>query len=158
MYEELTRQFSGITPAALFASDGAIMYASPTTPEILGFAPEEAIRFNALELVHPDHKSLFANQLSELVKYPGGTFTMEARVRHKDGSWRWLEGTFKNLLQEPSVGAIVNQYRDITAHKQAEEQLRRTTEDLRALSENILSAREQEGSRIAREIHDEQNA
>ena len=63
-------------------------------------------------------------------------------MRHKDGSWRWLEGTQRNLLEEPSVGAIVNNYRDITGRKQAEEQFRGTTEELRALSENILSARE----------------
>lgn len=76
-------------------------------------------------------------------------------MRHKDGSWRWLEGTLRNLLEEASVGAIVNNYRDITGRKQAEEQLRKTTEELRALSESILSAREQEAARIAREIHDE---
>lgn len=140
---------------ALFGRDGAILYASPSTPQVLGFFPEELVRFNAFELVHPDHKALFEKKMSELVKYPGVSITMEARVRHKDGSWRWLEGTLRNLLDEASVGAIVNNYRDITGRKQAEEQLRGTTADLRALSENILSAREQEGTRIAREIHDE---
>jgi PAS domain S-box-containing protein len=140
---------------ALFAPDGAIMYAGPSTPQLLGFSPEELIRFNAFEMVHPDYKALLAKNMSELVKYPGVSVTMEALVRHKDGSWRWLEGTLRNLLEEPNVGAIVNNYRDITERKRAEEQLRGTTEDLRALSENILSAREEEGTRIAREIHDE---
>ena len=140
---------------ALFGPDGAIMYASPSTPHVLGFTPEELIHFNAFDLAHPDDKVLLAKHMSQLVKNPGGSITIEARVRHKDGSWRWLEGTLRNLIEEASVGAIVNNYRDITGRKQAEEQLRKTTEDLRALSESILYAREQEGARIAREIHDE---
>jgi PAS domain S-box-containing protein len=140
---------------ALFGPDGAILYASPSTPQVLGFTPEELTHFNAFDLVHPDDKPFLANHMSQLVKDPGGSITVEARVRHKDGSWRWLEGTLRNLIEEPSVGAIVNNYRDITGRKQAEEQLRKNTEDLRALSESILYAREQEGARIAREIHDE---
>jgi PAS domain S-box-containing protein len=47
---------------------------------------------------------------------------------------------------------------DITERKQAEEQLRATTEQLRTLSARIHSAKEEEGTRIAREIHDELGA
>lgn len=140
---------------ALFDPDGAILYASPSTPHVVGFTPEELRQFKAFDLAHPDDKARLEKHMSQLVKDPGGSVTIEGRVRHKDGSWRWLEGTLRNLLEEESVGAIVNNYRDITERKQAEEQLRRTTEELRALSESILSAREQEGTRIAREIHDE---
>ena len=44
---------------------------------------------------------------------------------------------------------------DVTERKQAEGRLRATTEQLRALSARIQSAKEEEGTRIAREIHDE---
>ena len=47
---------------------------------------------------------------------------------------------------------------DVTERKRAEEQLRATTEQLRALSARLQSAREEEGTRIAREIHDELGA
>lgn len=47
---------------------------------------------------------------------------------------------------------------DVTERKQAEERLRETTEQLRALSARIHSAKEEEGTRIAREIHDELGA
>jgi PAS domain S-box-containing protein len=139
----------------LCGPDGTITYASPSTPQVLGFTPEELIRFNAFELVHPDDAAMLARHMSELVECPGISIRVEARVRHKDGLWRWIEGTQRNLLEEPSVGAIVNNYRDITKRKRDEEQFFGTTQELRALSENILSAREEEGARIAREIHDE---
>ncbi len=44
---------------------------------------------------------------------------------------------------------------DITERKRAEEHIRATTEQLRALSASLQSAREEEGARIARELHDE---
>ena len=47
---------------------------------------------------------------------------------------------------------IVN---DITESKRAEEQLKANTEQLRALSASLQSAREDEGTRIARKVHDE---
>jgi PAS domain S-box-containing protein len=47
---------------------------------------------------------------------------------------------------------------DVTERMQAEERLRETTGQLRALSARIHSAKEEEGTRIAREIHDELGA
>ena len=47
---------------------------------------------------------------------------------------------------------------DVTELKRAEEQLKATTKQLRALSARVQSAREEEGTRIAREIHDELGA
>lgn len=45
--------------------------------------------------------------------------------------------------------------RDITRRKQAEDALRRSREELRELSARVLEAREEEKTRIARELHDE---
>jgi PAS domain S-box-containing protein len=45
--------------------------------------------------------------------------------------------------------------RDITLRKQAEDALRRSQRDLRELSARVLEAREEEKTRIARELHDE---
>jgi PAS domain S-box-containing protein len=45
--------------------------------------------------------------------------------------------------------------RDITLRKQYEDELRRRQEELRALSAQVLDAREEEKTRIARELHDE---
>lgn len=56
---------------------------------------------------------------------------------------------------EGRVTQIVGSAVDITARKQAEAELRASTDQLRALSARLLAAREEEGTRIAREIHDE---
>jgi endonuclease-3 len=50
----------------------------------------------------------------ESIARPRDHFPVQSRVRHKDGSWRWLEGILTNLLDQPGVEAIVNNYQDFT--------------------------------------------
>jgi len=140
---------------SLFGPDGAILYASPSTTLIMGYLPEDLRDRGALEFVRPDWQDAVRDRLAESLRNPGVGIPTEGYVRHKDGQWRFLEGVFTNLLHEPSVGAIVNNYRDITERKLTDENLRTSREQLRALSARLQSAREEEGSRIAREIHDE---
>ena len=80
----------------------------------------------------------------------------EMRLRRADGEYRWFLVRTAPLRDEQ--GDIVKWYGvsiDIQERKQAEERLRETSEQLRALSASLRSAREEEGARIAREIHDE---
>src|SRR2546430_17542439 len=54
---------------------------------------------------------------------PRSRLHVAARVRHKNGTWRHLEGVWTNLLDDPSVAAIVNNYRDVTDRRLLEEQI-----------------------------------
>jgi signal transduction histidine kinase len=67
----------------------------------------------------------------ELLRTPGKVIVDEVRMRHKDGSWHWVELTLKNLLEEPSVHAIVMNFRDIDERKQAEAERARLEQRLR---------------------------
>jgi PAS domain S-box-containing protein len=70
----------------------------------------------------------------------GSEFPVEVSL----SSWKTEQGEFYHGI-----------VRDTTEHKQAEEQLRSSTEQLRALAAHLQSVREEERTRIAREIHDE---
>ncbi|TAK03081.1 MAG: PAS domain S-box protein [Candidatus Manganitrophaceae bacterium] len=107
----------------LVTASGLIVYASPSTSRLLGYAVEEFIGRNALDLIHSEDRERNEEMLSFLVRRPGGRVTMEYRIQHKDGSWRWMEGIGTNLFEEPSVGAIVINYRDMTDRKRGEEAL-----------------------------------
>ena len=108
---------------ALFGPDGAILYGSPATTRVLGYDLAEFVGRNALDLIHPEDRAAVVGRLTEAMANPGGRVDVAARVRHKDGSWRYLEGVLTNLLDDPSVGGIVNNYRDATERRSLEQQV-----------------------------------
>src|SRR5574341_1682227 len=111
---------------ALFGADGTIRYGSPATTRVLGYALEEFVGRSAFEFVHPEDLALVTERLAVVRERPGGQVAVRVRVRHRDGTWRLLEGVFTNLLDDPDVGAIVNNYRDVTESHRLEEQLRQS--------------------------------
>src|SRR5207253_6286826 len=81
--------------------------------------------------VHPDDLALVEKHQARLRETPGITVTYETRMRHKDGTWRWMEKTVTNLLHEPTIQALVANFRDITERKAAEEERARLGQRLR---------------------------
>ena len=88
-------------------ADGSVRYISPSVTEVLGYTPEELVDIPPLTLVHPDDHDAFAAVRARLLRQPGGWEDIEYRVRHRDGSWRWLESRVANLLDDPDVRGIV---------------------------------------------------
>jgi len=123
---------------ALIDAGGAILYASPSTTRILGHALEEFIGRNTFELIHPEDRQPTRTLLAELLEKPGGNVAVKYRLLAKDGSWRCIEGTGSNLLAEPSVRAIVVNYRDITERRRADEALQQAEEKYRSIVENSV--------------------
>jgi hypothetical protein len=108
---------------ALFAADGTIVYGSPATTRLLGYDLAEFVGRNAMEFIHPDDRAAVLLRLEEVTARPRGRLHIAARVRHKNGNWRNLEGVLTNLLDDPTVAAIVNNYRDVTDRRILEEQI-----------------------------------
>ena len=139
----------------LIKPEGTILYSSPSTMNILGYAPEDLAGRDAFSLMDPEDIPPLKAGLHDILKTPGKTIPLEFRCQHKEDSWRWLGGSGANLLAESGVGALVINYSDITERKKFIEQLRESRESLRALSVRQQQAIEKERRRIAREIHDE---
>jgi diguanylate cyclase (GGDEF)-like protein/PAS domain S-box-containing protein len=104
---------------ALLAAEGAFLYISPSAIRVLGYTPEELLQQNTFALIHPDDTVEAQARFAALFTQPDVVARGEMRMRHKDGSWRWIEAFGSNMLDEPSVRAIVASYRDIGEHKRA---------------------------------------
>jgi PAS domain S-box-containing protein len=118
---------------SLLAADGTLLWESPSVDSILGYAPNKFVRHNIFELMHPDDQAWTSNTYAQVVQSPGNIQEGTFRLLHADSTWRWIECTATNLLNEPSVQAIVINYRDITERKRAEEALQESEEKYRGL-------------------------
>jgi diguanylate cyclase (GGDEF)-like protein/PAS domain S-box-containing protein len=110
---------------ALVDADGTFVYASPATRRVLGYHEQELVGRNFAELVHPEDLSYARSRLREILGAEGNEVHGEVRLRHANESWRWIEGSYKNLLLTPGVRGIVINYRDVTERKRAEQELER---------------------------------
>ncbi len=108
----------------IISDDATIRYCSPSVERIHGYSLNELVGTNALDVLHPEDLSKAITDFDHGTKIPGHTAFMEFRILHKDGSWRSIEVTTQNLLQDPSVKGIVVNYRDITERKQTHEVLK----------------------------------
>ena len=109
----------------------SVFYSSAGTQRIMGYSPDEIMDRPVKDFCHPESLASLQQLLEESVRNPGKPVAGTARMRHKDGSWRVLEGVLTNLLNEPHVRGIVGNYRDITEKVQAERALRESEEKFR---------------------------
>src|SRR5262249_20335872 len=87
----------------LYDASGVTLYASPSIWDINGYSPQELVGLNRFDWIHPDDLQQARQEWSALLEQPGKIVRSQARGRHKDGSWLWIERVFHNLLADPDV-------------------------------------------------------
>jgi PAS domain S-box-containing protein len=113
-----------------------ISYRSPSASVINGFTPEDRLGRSGFEAVHPDDLAEARRGWDRLLREPETDHQFQLRLRHKDGSWLWAEGSARNLLGNPDVQAVVMTMRDITASKMAELELQQSRANLNSVLES----------------------
>lgn len=108
---------------AVIDGEGRRVYNSPAYFRILGYSPEELAATSAIDQVHPDDRARVLEAAAK-ANSTGRGERLEYRVRHKDGSWRFLESTASAIqTQQGGTNGLVIVNRDITERKLAEQKL-----------------------------------
>ena len=108
---------------AVLDAEGRFAYASPASEQILGIDPASLRGTDPMDLVHPEDIPRAQAMLAESLASPDRLVSTQLRSRHADGSWRVVELRGVNLLDDPAVGGIVFNTRDLTEQHRLEAQL-----------------------------------
>ena len=100
---------------------GVIHYASPSFEHKLGYVDTDMAGNSVQNLILDEDVEIMELTLDALLDSPNEVTSNQLRIQHRDGSWRWVEVTGTNLMDEAGVEGIVLNAHDITAHKEARE-------------------------------------
>lgn len=121
----------------LIDATSRISYASPSVERLLGYKADELVGTVGFNLVIEEDRPYTMKELAKLVLKPGGVVTIEYRTLKKDKSIIWVEATGTNLLLDPSVAAVVINFRDITERKLSRQKLEREKAEDDAILKSI---------------------
>lgn len=133
------------------------LYLSPHFREIVGHDEDELPTEMQAHygIIHPDdleHVMLALRAHTEEQR----PYDVEYRVRTRAGEYRWIQSRAQALWDESGKAyRMVGWILDVTDRRRANEALRESREELQRLSANIEHIREEEKTRIARELHDD---
>jgi diguanylate cyclase (GGDEF)-like protein/PAS domain S-box-containing protein len=100
--------------------DGYVSYTSPSLLRLLGY--EELVHIGT-DILPDDQVDRAAQFLVDLMERPGEIAWIELQLRHIDGTYRWFEVGVTNRLDDPAVGGLVCNMRDVSDRRAAQAQL-----------------------------------
>jgi diguanylate cyclase (GGDEF)-like protein/PAS domain S-box-containing protein len=106
---------------AIVDAAGRVTYVSPAVGSLLGRDPADVLGRRALAVVDPDDR---ARLLHALIATAGGVTDIDVRLRHADGTTRWVEAKVSGRVHAPGVEGWVVNLREVTDRKLLEEELR----------------------------------
>ncbi len=125
---------NGTDGMAIIRPDGSTSYISPSIKSVLGYSEKEAYRLNLFEIIHTEDLPKVIEKMELVLKSPGVPIQGHtSRTKHKDGSWRWLEATITNMIHDPNINGIVDNFRDVTDRIVADEKILQSEKRFKSL-------------------------
>lgn len=124
---------------AVMDSLGVIMEVSPSGLKILEYEENELLGQYWSHFIHPDDVA-FANLTFEEIVPTHSKKEVQFRFRVPNGTYKWLETTYHNFIDEPAIGGVVLTYRDVSERKKQEERLQASEQNYKYLFSNNPAA------------------
>ena len=134
------------------------MYWSRETYRIFGFDPATTtagVNETFLPRIHPEDRPRIEKGI-KAAAIQKGAYGIDYRIVLPDGAIKHIHDVVYPVTGE--TGDVVERYgviMDVTERRGAEEALQKSRDQLRALAARLQSVREEERTKVAREIHDE---
>ncbi len=139
---------------AYYSLDGRVLEYNKIAEENVGLRTEEVEGKSLIELFDEEYGSLYYNRLKDVVK-TRETVIYEDFVEIPTGE-RWFSSSYTVITDaagNPTGVQIISN--DITEQKLAALSLKANEQQLRSLSQQLLTLQEDERKRLAQDLHDE---
>ncbi|MBC8131555.1 MAG: PAS domain-containing protein [Deltaproteobacteria bacterium] len=114
-------------------------YASPTYFTMLGYPPNEGLLDRGVwfDRLHPDDKAAVAEKIQSVLAGGVAPYAYEARMRHADGSYRWISvvGRVLEVNEHGKASRLLGVRTDITERKQAVQRVQKLNRVYSVLSD-----------------------
>lgn len=114
-------------------ADGGAMAISPRWEQVTGMSAASAEGRGFLEAIHPEDRPGVENVIAESIR-SGDAIDVECRILCRNNRWRWIRS--RGAARRDPSGKIIRWYGsvdDIDDQKKAEEALRKSEEQLKAI-------------------------
>jgi len=154
--EERYRILTEKTIAGIYLiQDGLLKYVNPTFCSIHGYTRDELVdKLGPLDLVVEEEREFLKDKIQQRLSGEKESDQFSIRIRRNDGEIRFLE-VFSSYALYAGGPAVLGTCIDMTETRKANEAIKKSREELRSLTAYLQNVREEERTRIAREIHDE---
>lgn len=126
---------------ALVAQDGRFIRVNRSLCSMLGYSEVELLSESFQNITHPDDLDADVGNLRQLLEGTGSSYQMEKRYIHRAGHWVWALLSVSLVKDDASRPLhFISQIQDITERKNAESEIRRTSELLRSVAEGMPAA------------------
>ncbi|OGA54445.1 MAG: hypothetical protein A3G24_06965 [Betaproteobacteria bacterium RIFCSPLOWO2_12_FULL_62_13] len=120
-FRALTENGNDVT--VVVNAEGTTRYQSPAVERMLGHRAPERIGRSLFELVHPDEFAKVRDSYQRVLQGGSQRVKTEFRMRHRDGSWRLVEGIASGAFDlDGEMVGIVNLH-DVTERRRSEQRL-----------------------------------
>jgi diguanylate cyclase (GGDEF)-like protein/PAS domain S-box-containing protein len=121
--------------SCLIDASGSISYASPSVHRLLGYTPGQIAHEDLFGCVHPDDDAALRMAVQKVLD-GSEPVTVTGRLLTADGSYRQVDVTAVNLLEDPAVRGVVLAGRDLTGEQEVRRQAEAVADQLRVIVDN----------------------
>lgn len=144
--------------AVILDGTGRIAGFNHVCEEMSGYSSREVEGRLFWDLLSPDEVDEAKGAFTGILTGGDPAKTYERTWIAKDGSRRVIaSASIARRGADGCVSQVISTGIDITQRKSAEDELRRSEDELRRLMGNLFTAQEEERKRLARELHDDMN-
>jgi two-component system, cell cycle sensor histidine kinase and response regulator CckA len=140
-FQTLADNIPGVIYLCKYDKQYSMIYTHSSILELTGYTKNEFEHgtIHLGDLVHADDKTTIANRINE-TNEQSNQYNLTYRIRHKDGSWRWVNEIGVRLLRNGNPVLLEGFITDITAQKEIENALKESEQKFRKIVENTNDA------------------